>query len=62
MSMAAQDESCKARRPNLGNGVWAVITSIGTLSAYALATPVNKLVAPGPVVAQQTPNLPVSLA
>ena len=45
VSIAVQEDSCNAFRPNFGNGVWAVITRRGTLSAKADAIPVNRLVA-----------------
>ncbi len=39
-----------------------VIATKGTESIYAVAIPVTRLVAPGPLVAKQTPTLPVDLA
>ena len=38
-----------------------VITSTGLWAWKALATPVNRLVAPGPLVAMHTPGLPAIL-
>jgi len=60
--MAVQELSCDPLLPWYSRAVWAVMTSMGTLLAYALAMPVIRLVVPGPVVAQQTPILPLSLA
>ena len=39
-----------------------VIATIGMESIYALAIPVTRLVAPGPLVARHTPTLPLALA
>ena len=36
-----------------------VMATTGTLSMYAVAMPVTRLVAPGPLVARQTPVFPV---
>ena len=35
------------------------MATTGTLSMYAVAMPVTRLVAPGPLVARQTPVFPV---
>ena len=40
----------------------AVMATMGTLSIYAVAIPVTRLVAPGPLVAMQTPTFPVARA
>ena len=39
-----------------------VIAMIGTLSIIAVAMPVTRFVAPGPLVAMHTPTRPVALA
>ena len=39
-----------------------VIATIGMESIYAVAIPVTRFVAPGPLVARHTPTLPVALA
>ena len=39
-----------------------VIATIGTESIYAVAIPVTRFVAPGPLVARHTPVFPVALA
>ena len=41
---------------------WPVIATTGTLSMYASASGVTRLVAPGPLVAMQTPVRPVAWA
>ena len=41
---------------------WPVSASSGTESIMAVAMPVRRLVAPGPLVARQTPGNPVALA
>ena len=43
-------------------GIFAVIAIKGTLSIYAVAKGVTKLVAPGPLVAITTPTFPLALA
>ena len=40
----------------------AVMATMGMLSKNAVAMPVTRLVAPGPLVAIQTPTLPVARA
>src|ERR1041384_7735263 len=40
-------------------GTWPVIAMSGMLSSLASAMAVTRLVAPGPLVAMQTPTLPV---
>ncbi len=52
-------DSCSALRPKWLSAVCGVITSIGIWFSKAEATPVIRLVAPGPVVEQHTPSLPV---
>ena len=54
--------SWKAPRPREPVPTWPVNASIGTESANAVATPVTRLVAPGPLVARHTPGLPEALA
>ena len=44
------------------SGTFAVIATIGMLSMNAVAMPVTRFVAPGPLVAKTTPVLPVALA
>ena len=39
-----------------------MIATTGMESMYAVAIPVTRLVAPGPLVAMQTPTFPVALA
>ena len=39
-----------------------VIATIGIESIYAVAIPVTRFVAPGPLVAKHTPTFPVALA
>ena len=39
---------------------WPVIATMGTESSSASASPVTRLVAPGPEVAMQTPTSPVT--
>jgi len=41
---------------------WPVIATIGTESMYASASGVTRFVAPGPLVAMQTPVRPVAWA
>jgi hypothetical protein len=60
--MPVHADSCRARLPKEGSDGWPVMTSIGMPLSKAQATPVIRLVAPGPEVAQQTPILPVSRA
>ena len=54
--------SWKESLPSAGRLTLQVIATIGTLSIYAVAIPVTRLVDPGPDVAMQTPTLPVDLA
>ena len=39
-------------------GTWPVIATTGTESMYAVASPVTRLSAPGPLVAKTTPTEP----
>ena len=41
-------------------GTLPVIATMGMLSSIAVAIPVTRLVAPGPLVAKHTPTLPVA--
>ncbi len=50
--------SWNASRPIIGRDTWPVIATTGELSMYAVASPVTRLVAPGPEVATHTPALP----
>lgn len=54
--------SWKASEPIRRRGTWPVIATIGTESRRASASPVTRLVAPGPEVAMQTPTSPVAFA
>ena len=54
--------SWNASVPISGLGTWPVMATIGTESMYASASAVTRLVAPGPLVAMQTPGLPVAHA
>ena len=54
--------SWKALFPIIPVGTCPVRTIIGDESAYAVATPVTRLVAPGPDVARHTPGRPVERA
>ena len=54
--------SWKLSLPSSGTLTLHVIATIGTESMYAVAIPVTRLVAPGPLVAKQTPTFPVLLA
>ena len=60
--MPVQADSCNARLPNEGSAGWPVMANTGMPLSCAQATPVIRLVAPGPEVAQHTPSLPVSRA
>ena len=53
--------SWKASRPIRLSGTFAVMAIIGMLSIKAVAIPVTRFVAPGPLVAKTTPVLPVAL-
>ena len=58
----AMSTSWKESFPNAGTATLQVIATIGTESIYAVAIPVTRFVAPGPLVAIQTPTFPVALA
>ncbi len=54
--------SWKPSVPISGRGTWPVMQTIGEESIIAVAMPVTRLVAPGPLVAIATPTLPVARA
>ena len=54
--------SWNASRPMRLSATFAVMATIGMLSMNAVAIPVVRFVAPGPLVAMTTPVLPVALA
>ncbi len=54
--------SWKASPPSRLLATWPVMATMGIESIMALARPVTRLVAPGPLVAMQTPTLPVARA
>ncbi|GAA3420986.1 hypothetical protein GCM10018952_66120 [Streptosporangium vulgare] len=62
MVIPEMSASWKASVPMALLATWPVIATIGTESMYASAIGVTRLVAPGPLVAMQTPTLPVACA
>ena len=48
--------------PSTGVGTCPVMHTMGDESSIAVAMPVTRLVAPGPLVAMATPTLPVARA
>ena len=54
--------SWKLSFPRRDTPTLQVMATIGIESIYAVAIPVTRLVAPGPLVARHTPTLPVALA
>jgi len=60
--MPVVSHSWKASEPITGLGTCPVIATIGTESMNASDSAVTRLVAPGPLVAMQTPTLPVAHA
>ena len=62
MVIPAISISWKLSLPRSGTLTLQVIATIGTESIYAVAIPVTRLVAPGPLVAKHTPTFPVLLA
>ncbi len=60
--MPRMSASWKASVPICLAPTWPVIATIGTESMCASAIGVTRLVAPGPLVAMQTPTLPVATA
>ncbi len=54
--------SWKPSRPSSEVGTCPVMATMGVESIYAVASPVTRLVAPGPEVAMQTPTRPVERA
>ena len=55
VAMPMMSVSWKAFLPVIAFGTWPVIATTGEESAYAVAIPVIRLVAPGPEVAEHTP-------
>jgi hypothetical protein len=62
MSIPSRGVSCAAPLPIACVAAWPVITSIGTPSANAHATPVMRFVAPGPLVPAHTASRPLARA
>ncbi len=62
MSMPSRGVSCAAPLPSACDAAWPVMTTMGTPSAKAHATPVTRFVAPGPDVPAHTASLPVTRA
>ena len=60
--MPMMSVSWNASRPIIARGTCPVIATTGVLSMCAVASPVTRLVAPGPDVATQTPARPVARA
>ena len=60
--MPVMSASWKASLPTTGVGTCPVIATIGTESIFASASGVTRFVPPGPLVAMQTPTLPVAHA
>src|SRR6266540_3544747 len=54
--------SWNASRPSIGRPTWPVIARTGEPSMWAVASPVTRLVAPGPDVATHTPTRPLARA
>ena len=62
MVMPVISISWKLSFPRRDTPTLQVMATIGIESIYAVAIPVTRLVAPGPLVARHTPTLPVALA
>ena len=60
--MPVMSASWKASVPIRSLRTCQVMATSGVESRYAVAMPVTRLVAPGPLVAVQTPTLPVARA
>ncbi len=60
--MPVTSVSWKASVPRSCDGTWPVMATIGIESIIAVAMPVTRLVAPGPLVATATPTLPLARA
>ena len=60
--MPRMSASWNASEPIAALATWPVIATIGTESIIASAMGVTRFVAPGPLVAMQTPTLPVATA
>ena len=61
-TMPSTSTSWKACVPIAARATWPVRATTGTQSMNAVARPVSKLVAPGPLVATHTPTRPVERA
>ncbi len=62
MVQPTTSDSWKASRPTRVVLTWPVIATTGTESMKAVARPVTRLSAPGPLVANTTPGLPLARA
>jgi len=62
MVMPSTSASWKPSVPSRSVRTWPVMKTVGTESIIASWIGVTTLVAPGPLVARQTPTLPVALA
>ncbi len=60
--MPIMSASWKASLPIRCVLTWPLMATMGTLSMLAVAMAVTRLVAPGPLVATQTPGRPVARA
>ena len=60
--MPVMSVSWNASVPMAPVGTWPVMQTIGEESIIAVAMPVTRFVAPGPLVAIATPTLPVARA
>ncbi|MNH15510.1 hypothetical protein D3C79_751240 [compost metagenome] len=60
--MPSTSTSWKASVPTAAQATWPLMATSGTESSSASASPVTRLVAPGPEVAMQTPTRPEARA
>jgi hypothetical protein len=60
--MPVMSISWNASEPSTLELTWPVMATTGMLSSIAVASPVTRLVAPGPLVAMHTPTLPLARA
>ena len=60
--MPVMSISWKESRPSMLRPTFPVMATTGTESMKAVAMPVTRLVAPGPLVARHTPTRPVTRA
>ena len=60
--MPVVSASWKASLPIRSVRTWPVMATIGIESIMAVARPVTRLQAPGPLVARMTPTLPLARA